>query len=147
MKHPLLSLDERVSTHDLGKAVAVTQHTPALGRSALALGSEPRWIGSDSKEETKSGPETAHRWLTRDKKLVEKLALLLKYQNPPVTDLNSASQGLRDFGQFICCGCLAHTAYSVSLRKNPDASYLALGQHPEPGYGPMTRPACGAKAV
>lgn len=109
VKHPLLSLDERVSTHDLGKAVAVTQHTPALGRSALALGSEPRWIGSDSKEETKSGPETAHRWLTRDKKLVEKLALLLKYQNPPVTDLNSASQGLRDFGQFISAVDASHT--------------------------------------
>ena len=46
--------------------------------------------------------------LVQDKKLLEKLAILLKHQNPPVTDLSSASQGFRDFGQFVAAVDVSH---------------------------------------
>jgi hypothetical protein len=97
MKRRLLSLSEHDRTQYLSQIAAVTQPALALGRAAVVR------AGGD-----KQNPAMTGKCLAQDRILLEKLATLLRHQNPPVTDLNSASQGFREFGQFVAAVHITH---------------------------------------
>jgi hypothetical protein len=85
------------------------QHTQAQGRGATASGSQPSRAVSSSKGETsKAGPKTPGEQLTQNKKLSDKLSALLRQQNPPVTDLQAASQGFKILAQFVAAVHISH---------------------------------------
>jgi formiminotetrahydrofolate cyclodeaminase len=81
---------------------AAVQRAQAQGRGATAHESERTHAASSAKvEAAKTGPKTPGELLTQNKKLSDKLSTILKHQNPPVTDLQAASQGFRNLGQFV----------------------------------------------
>jgi hypothetical protein len=70
-----------------------TQRTPANGsQQSLA----------------KAGPQTRGELLTQNKKLSDKLSVLLRQQNPPITDLQAASQGFKNLAQFVAAVHVSH---------------------------------------
>src|SRR5260370_32507906 len=57
---------------------------------------------SRSKEEAfKAGSKTPGELLRQNKELSDKLSTILKQQSPSVTDLQAASQGFKNLGQFV----------------------------------------------
>lgn len=117
MKHPLASLDEHFAAEHFNRMAALTQCSLAPGRAALAPSGQYKQFPSDSKDQVESRSQIDAKWLAQDKKLLEKIAILLKHQNPPVTDLQSASQGFQDFGQFVATSRLGKIAHILG----PDA--------------------------
>lgn len=105
LKHPL---DKRFATRCFNRMAASTECSPAPRRAAFAPSGQYKQVPSDSKDQFESRSQIDAKWLAQDKKLLEKLAILLKHQNPPVTDLMSAAQGFRDFGQFVAAVDLSH---------------------------------------
>jgi hypothetical protein len=78
------------------------QHTLAQGRGATARGSQASQAASSSKGVgAKAGPKTPGELLTQNKRLSDRLSALLRQQNPPVTDLQVASQGFKILAQFV----------------------------------------------
>jgi len=88
---------------------AAAQRTQAHGRGATAHGSErTRAASSSTGEAAMAGPKTPGELLTQNKKLSDKLSTILKQQNPPVTDLQAASQGFKNLGQFVAAVHISH---------------------------------------
>ena len=108
MKHPLPYLDEHFATQYFNRMAALTQCSPAPGRAALAPSGQHKHIPSDFKDRVESRLQIDSKWLAQDKKLLEKVAILLKHQNPPVTDFQSASQGFQVLGQFVAAVDVSH---------------------------------------
>ncbi len=85
-----------------GAIFAASQRIQAQGRGATANGSERTHAASSSKSEAaKAAAKTPGELLTQNAKLSDKLSTLLKQQNPPVTDLQAASHGFNNLGQFV----------------------------------------------
>ncbi len=62
-----------------------------------------------SKGETiKAGTQTHGELLVQDEVLLDKLRTLLKYQNPPVTDMQSASEGFQNLSQLVAAVEVSH---------------------------------------
>jgi hypothetical protein len=55
-----------------------------------------------------TGKESPSEILTRNTKLASKLETLLKEQNPPITDLQLASSGFKNLGQFVAAVHVSH---------------------------------------
>jgi hypothetical protein len=79
---------------------------------AMGMGHGPGGPNSDGKgkmsgmngskgSSTLTGKESASEILSRNTKLASKLETLLKKQNPPITDLQLASSGFKNLGQFV----------------------------------------------
>lgn len=107
VKRPLLSPGE-YATQYFSRTTAATRHSPTLGRAAIEPGVEDKRSASDYNGKINSLFQMVGEWLVQNKKLLETLAVLLKHQNPPVTDLRSASQGFQDFGQFVAAVDVSH---------------------------------------
>src|SRR5258708_11115201 len=60
----------------------------------------------------KAAPKTLGQLLTQNKKLSDKLSVLLRQQNPPVTDLQAASQGFRNLDQLVVA---VHTSHNLGI--------------------------------
>jgi hypothetical protein len=60
----------------------------------------------------KAAPKTPGELLAQNKKLSIKLSALLSRQNPPVTDLQAASQGFTNLGQLFAA---AHISYNLAI--------------------------------
>jgi hypothetical protein len=70
-----------------------TQRTPANG-SQLTL--------------AKAARKTPGELLTQNKKLSDRLSMLLRQQNPPVTDLQAASRGFTNIGELFVAVHISH---------------------------------------
>ena len=57
--------------------------------------------GKSESVSTMEGSKTPGALLTQNTKLAGKLSALLAKQNPPITDLQMASQGFKNLGQFV----------------------------------------------
>ena len=81
---------------------AAAQRTQAQGRGETAHGSDrPHAASSSAGDAAKAGAKTPGELLTQNKKLSDKLSTILKQQNPPVTDLQAASQGFKILVVFV----------------------------------------------
>ena len=60
----------------------------------------------------KAAPKTLGQLLTQNKKLSDKLSVLLTQQNPSVTDLQAASQGFRNLDQLVVA---VHTSHNLGI--------------------------------
>ena len=60
----------------------------------------------------KAAPKTPGELLTRNKKLSDKLSALLRQQNPPVTDMQAASQGFTSLGELFAA---AHISQNLGI--------------------------------
>jgi hypothetical protein len=81
----------------LGTMLPTTQRTPADGsQHSLA----------------KAAPKTPGELLAQNKKLSDKLSVLLRQQNPPITDLQAASQGFRNLDQLVVA---VHTSHNLGI--------------------------------
>ena len=86
----------------LGAIFEASQRTQAQRRWAIANEEEHTRAVSLSKGEAfKAGSKTPGVLLAQNKKLSDKLSALLRQQNPPVTDLQAASQGFKVLTQFV----------------------------------------------
>ena len=102
MKRLVVSISGLLAVTYLTATPAAAQRTEAPGRGATAGESERTHAASSSKgEASKAGPKTPGELLTQNKKLSDKLSTILKQQNPPVTDLQAASQGFKLLCQFV----------------------------------------------
>src|SRR5260370_31245436 len=63
----------------------------------------------------KAAPKTLGQLLTQNKKLSDKLSVLLTQQNPPVTDLQAASQGFRNLDQLVVA---VHSSHNLGIPFN-----------------------------
>jgi hypothetical protein len=92
-----------------GLTAGCGQHAQAPGRGTTAFGWQPSRAVSNSKGGTsKAGPKILGEQLTQNKKLSDKLRALLRHQNPPVTDLQAASQGFKILAQFVTVVHISH---------------------------------------
>ena len=81
---------------------AAAQRIQTQGRGATAHRSDgPHAPSSSTGEAAKAGPKTPGELLMQNKKLSDKLSTILKRQNPPVTDLQAASQGFKILVMFV----------------------------------------------
>lgn len=102
MKRIITTASGLVAILYLSTMPAAAQRAQAQGRGATADESERTHAASSSKvEAAKAGPKTPGELLTQNKKLSDKLSALLRQQNPPVTDLQAASQGFNILGVFV----------------------------------------------
>src|SRR5258708_1166898 len=60
----------------------------------------------------KAAPKTPGELLTQNQKLSDKLSVLLRQQNPPVADLQAASQGFRNLDQLVVA---VHTSHNLGI--------------------------------
>ena len=97
MKRLVLSISGLLAVMYLSVMPTAAQRTQAQARGATANGSQNTRITSASK----AGSKTPGDLLTQNRKLSNKLSTILKQQNPPVTDLQAASQGFTNLGQFV----------------------------------------------
>src|SRR5260221_14458832 len=77
----------------------------------------------------KAAPKTLGQLLTQNKKLSDKLSVLLTQQNPSVTDLQAASQGFTNLDQLFAA---VHTSHNLSIPfdqlKTPEQTSGSLGK-------------------
>jgi len=97
MKRLVVSISGLLAITYLSAMPAAAQRTQAQARGATANGSQNTRATSASK----AGSKTPGELLTQNRKLSNKLSTILKQQNPPVTDLQAASQGFTNLGQFV----------------------------------------------
>ena len=113
MNPPMNILGGLVADLHIGSTSAAAQRTPSLGRGAIVGGYQHMHVASYSRDEAiKDEPKTPGELLAQDKNLLEKLSTLLKHQNPPVTDLQSASQGFKNLGQFVTA---VHDSHNLGI--------------------------------
>jgi hypothetical protein len=93
MKRLIISISGLLAVIYLSAMPLATQRTPANGSQPILA---------------KAAPKTPGELLTRNKKLSDKLAALLKQQNPPVTDLQAASQGFKNLGELLAAVHISH---------------------------------------
>lgn len=102
MKRLLVTTSGLLVVMYLSAIPAVAQRAQSAGRGATAHGSERAHAASSSKGEAdRAGAKTPGELLRQNTKLSDKLSAILKQQNPPVTDLQAASQGFKNLGQFV----------------------------------------------
>ena len=97
MKRLAVSISGLLAVMYLSAMPAAAQRTQAQARGTTANGSQHTRAASA----TKAGPKTPGELLTQNRKLSDKLSTILKQQNPPVTNLQAASQGFKILGQFV----------------------------------------------
>ncbi len=97
MKRLVLSISGLLAVTYLSAMPAAAQRAQAQAHGATAKGSQNTRATSASK----AGSKTPGELLTQNRKLSNKLSTILKQQNPPVTDLQAASQGFTNLGQFV----------------------------------------------
>ena len=109
MKGPVVAISGFLTVIYLSAIFAAALRTQAPGRGATANGAGHTYAVSRSKEEAfTAGSETPGELLTQNKKLSDKLSTILKQQNPPVTDLQAASQGFKLLSQFVAAVHISH---------------------------------------
>jgi hypothetical protein len=86
MKRLVVSISAVLVAMYLSAMPPTTQRTPSNG--------SPHSLAE-------AAPKTPGEQLRHNKKVSDKLSALLRQQNPPVTDLQSASQGFKSLGQFV----------------------------------------------
>jgi formiminotetrahydrofolate cyclodeaminase len=93
----------------LSALLAAAKRAQVQGCGAASQESERTRAASSSKgEATKAGRKTPGELLAQNKKLSDKLTALLRQQNPPVTDLQAASQGFTALAQFVAAVHISH---------------------------------------
>jgi hypothetical protein len=93
----------------LGAIFEASQRTLAQRRWAIANEEEHAHAVSRSEGEAfKAGSKTPGVLLGQNKKLSDKLSALLRQQNPPVTDLQVASQGFNMLAVFVVAVRISH---------------------------------------
>jgi hypothetical protein len=109
MKGPVVAIGGFLPVIYLSAIFAVALRTQAPSRGATANGAEHTYAVPRSKQKAfKAGSTTLGELLKQNKKLSDKLSLLLKQQNPPVTDLQAASQGFQLLCQFVGAIHISH---------------------------------------
>jgi formiminotetrahydrofolate cyclodeaminase len=107
MKRFVVSISGLLVVMYLGAVSAAAQRIQ--GRGATANGSEHTQAPAISKSEAaKAGSKTPGELLAQNKKLSDKLSRILKQQNPPITDLQAASQGFNILGVFVAAVHISH---------------------------------------
>ena len=97
MKRLVISICGLLAVMYLSALLPATQRTPANGSQDSLV---------------KAAPKTPGQPLALNKKTSDRLSVLLKQQNPPVTDLHAASQGFKNLDQFVAA---AHTSHNLSI--------------------------------
>ena len=97
MKRLIISICGLLAVMYLSALPPTTQRTPANGSQHTLA---------------KAAPKTPGELLTQNKKLWDKLSVLLRQQDPPVTDLQAASQGFRNLDQLVVA---VHTSYNLGI--------------------------------
>ncbi len=101
MKALLVAVSGFLAYMYLSAIFAASQRMPAHG-GTTAQGSERMHATSSSKVEVAMARSTTTRvLLAQNKQLSDKLSALLRQQNPPVADLQAASQGFNMLGVFV----------------------------------------------
>jgi hypothetical protein len=109
MKRLVVSISGLLAVTYLSAMPTAAQRTQAQGHGATANGSEHTHAASSSKGEVnKAGAKTAGELLAQNKNLSDRLGTILKQENPPVTDLQAASQGFKILGQFVTAVHISH---------------------------------------
>jgi hypothetical protein len=102
MKGRVVALTGFLTILYLSVLLAAAKRAQVQACGAATQDSERTHAASSSKgEAAKAGPKTPGELLTQNKKLSDKLSALLRQQNPPVTDLQAASQGFKVLAQFV----------------------------------------------
>ncbi len=113
MRGPVVAISGFLTVTYLSAIFAVALRTQAPGPRATANGAEHTYAVSRSKEEAfKPGSKTPRELLTQNKKLSDRLSTILKQQNPPVIDLQAASQGFKTLSQFVVA---VHISYNLGI--------------------------------
>jgi hypothetical protein len=74
---------------------------PGMGSHGASGSHDTMGNGKSESVSTMEGSKTPGTLLTQNTKLAGKLSALLAKQNPPITDLQMASQGFKNLGQFV----------------------------------------------
>src|SRR5258708_1606641 len=102
MKRLIISICGLLAVMYLSALPPTTQRTPANGSQHTLA---------------KAAPKTPGELLTQNQKLSDKLSVLLRQQDPPVTDLQAASHGIRDLEGLVV---------AVGGRRNLGITYAQL---------------------
>src|SRR5258708_12485951 len=86
MKRIIISICGLLAVMYLSALPPTTQRTPANGSQHTLA---------------KAAPKTPGELLTQNQKLSDKLSVLLRQQDPPVTDLQAPSQGFRNLDHLV----------------------------------------------
>src|SRR5260221_8001305 len=97
MKRLIISICGLLAVMYLSALPPTTQRTPANGSQHTLA---------------KAAPKTPGELLTQNQKLSDKLSVLLRQQDPPVTDLQAASQGFRNLDQLVAA---VHASHNLSI--------------------------------
>lgn len=102
MKRLLVTASGILVVTYLSSMPAVAQRAQSASRGATTHGPERTLPTSTPKGEAdRAGSKTPGELLRQNTKLSAKLSAILKQQNPPVTDLQAASQGFKNLGEFV----------------------------------------------
>ena len=93
MKRLIVSIGGLLAVMYLSALPPTTQRTPANGSQHTLA---------------KAAPKTPGELLTQNQKLSDKLSVLLRQQDPPVTDLQAASQGFTNLGELFTAVHISH---------------------------------------
>ena len=97
MKLLVISISGLLAVIYLSALPPTTQRTPANGSQHSLV---------------KAAPKTPGELLRQNKKVSDKLSALLRQENPPVIDLQAASQGFRNLEQFVVA---VHTSHNLGI--------------------------------
>jgi hypothetical protein len=97
MKRLVISISGLLAVIYLSALPPTTQRTPANGSQHSLV---------------KAAPKTPGELLRQNKKVSDKLSALLRQQNPPVTDLQAASQGFTNLDQLVVA---VHTSHNLGI--------------------------------
>jgi ABC-type transporter Mla subunit MlaD len=86
MKRLVISIGGLLAVIYISAMPSATQRTPTNG---------------SQHSRAKAAPKTPGELLKQNKKLSDKLSALLRHQNPPVTDIQAASQGFTNLGELF----------------------------------------------
>lgn len=128
MKSPVVAITGFVTVIYFSAIFALALRTQAPGRGATANGAEHTYAVSRSKEEAfKAESKTPGELLTQNKELSDKLRTILKQQSPPVTDLQTTSQGFKVLIQFVAAVHISHNLgipfYQLKTQAQTSGSY------------------------
>jgi hypothetical protein len=113
MKAPVVAIIAFLTIIYLSALLAVAKRAQVQGCGAAAQESERTHTAPSSKVvAAKGGPQTPGELLTQNKNLSDKLGALLRQQNPPVTDLQAASQGFTNLGELFAA---VHTSQNLGI--------------------------------
>jgi hypothetical protein len=76
--------------------------------SAMPSVTQRTRVNGSQHSPAKAAPKTSGELLAQNKKLSDKLSALLRQQNPPVTDMQAASQGFTNLGELFTAVHISH---------------------------------------